>query len=71
MKLGDFVKEKRLNLSMSQTDFGEHIGVSFVTINNIEKKHYCGLKTLRILSENLNVTTEKLREMMVEHEDNE
>ena len=67
MKLGDFIKKKRLDLSMSQMDFGDFVGVSFVTVNSIENKHSCGLKTLRLLSEALNEPVQKLREMMVDN----
>lgn len=64
MKLGDFVKQRRLEMSMSQTDFGDFVGVSYVTINAVENHHTCGLKTLRLLAEKLQVPTQDLRAMM-------
>lgn len=64
MKLGEFVKEKRLDLGLSQAEFGTHVGVSYVTINNIENKNKCGLITMRKLSKSLEITTKELRAMM-------
>lgn len=69
-KLGSFVKEKRLDLGLSQNEFANHVGVSYVTINNIENNHKCGLISLRKLSQALKVETKELRSMMVKHEDN-
>ena len=70
-KLGSFVKEKRLDLGLSQNEFANRVGVSYVTINNIENSHKCGLISLRKLSQALNVETKELRSMMVKHENNE
>lgn len=69
MKLGEFIKEKRLDLGLSQAEFGKKIGVSYVTINNIENQNKCGLITMRKLSKELEVSTKDLRAMMI-HENN-
>ena len=72
-KLGDYVKERRLEMSMSQKDFGDWVGVSYVTINAVENHHTCGLKTLRLIADKLEVLPQDLRAMMEREsdEDNE
>lgn len=70
-KLGNYVKEKRLDLGLSQNEFGDYVGVSYITIHNVETQSKCGLATLRKLSKALDVDTKDLRAMMVQNEDNE
>lgn len=69
MKLGDFIKESRLNKGMSQKDFSDFLGVSYVSLNRAENHHKCGLKLLNALSENLDVSIAELRQMIVEEDE--
>lgn len=66
MKLGDFIRESRLNKGMSQKDFSDFLGVSYVSLNRAENNHKCGLKLLNALSENLDISIAELRQMIVE-----
>lgn len=70
MTLGEYIKETRLNKGMNQTQFGEFVGVSYVSINHLENKNTCGLQMLRKLSKALGVPIKDLRSMM-NNEDNE
>lgn len=70
LKLGEFVKDERLNRGLTQQDLAQALAVSIVTINAIENKHTCGIKLLKRLSEFFEVSIPELREMVV-NEDNQ
>lgn len=69
MLLGNYVRNERMNMGMSQKEFGRYLGISYVSISNLEKSHKCGLSILKKLSKYLNVSIEELRKMMVQDED--
>lgn len=66
MLLGNYVRNERKNMGLSQKEFGKYIGVSYVSISNLEKNHRCGLLILRKLSKYLNISIEELRSMTVD-----
>lgn len=70
-KLGLFIREKRLNLALTQKEFAERLGISNVTLSKIERGGRIGSMVLKLLSKYFSVSTKLLREMMVEKiEDN-
>lgn len=70
-KLGLFIREKRLNLALTQKEFAERLGISNVTLSKIERGGRIGSMVLKSLSKYFSVSTKLLREMMVEKiEDN-
>jgi transcriptional regulator with XRE-family HTH domain len=66
MKLGEFIKESRLNRGLSQHDFSKMLNVSYVSLNRAELYHRCGNKLLKALNEVTGVSIAELRQMMVE-----
>lgn len=64
-KLGIYVKEKRLNLALTQYEFADKIGISNVTLSKIENGGRIGSLVLKLLSKYFSVSTKLLREMMV------
>lgn len=68
MNLGEFIKEERLNRGLTQTALANEVGVSFVTINKIEKTHHCGIRTLAALSEFFGISLTELRNMVKKNE---
>lgn len=69
MKFTEWLKNERLNRGMNQQMFADFCKLSMVNINWLEtRKRKPGLKTLRNLSEALNVDVEELVRM-VENED--
>jgi len=67
MKLGDFVREERLNRGMTQNEFADVLGLSYVSINTLENKNQCGIKIIKKLSEYLQVSIPELRAMLDEN----
>jgi transcriptional regulator with XRE-family HTH domain len=68
MTLGEYVKERRLNAGMSQTDLADELGLSITTIVNIERDKTAGLKSLNALAEYFKVDVKMLRAL---YENNE
>ena len=64
-KLGEWLKEKRLNKAMSQVEYADKIGISNVTLSKIESGENVGSNVLRKLSIETGVATKMLREMML------
>ena len=64
-KLGEWLKEKRLNKAMSQVEYAEKIGISNVTLSKVESGENVGSNVLRKLSIETGVATKMLREMML------
>ena len=64
-KLGEWLKEKRLNKAMSQVEYAEKIGISNVTLSKVESGENVGSNVLRKLSVETGVATKMLREMML------
>lgn len=64
MNLGDFVREERLNRGMTQHEFADAVGLSYVSINTLENKNQCGIKIIKKLSEYLEVSIPELRAML-------
>lgn len=67
MKLGDFVREERLNRGMTQNEFADAVGLSYVSINSLENGNQCGIKIIKKLSEYLDVSIPQLRAMLDEN----
>ena len=66
------MREKRLNLALTQQEFAERIGISNITLSKIERRGRIGSVVLKLLSKYFSVSTKLLREMMVSKiEDNE
>jgi transcriptional regulator with XRE-family HTH domain len=68
LKLGEFIKEERLNRGLTQTELANQLGVSYVTVNKLENRNHCGVKTLLALSLFLGVSLTELRSYMNNHE---
>lgn len=64
-KLGEWLKEKRLNKAMSQVEYADKIGISNVTLSKVESGENVGSNVLRKLSIETGVATKMLREMML------
>lgn len=72
MRLGEYVKNERLNRGLTQYELAEKCNLSFVTINFIENNKKPGIKSLNTLSEFFGISVEELRKMMNDkYEDNE
>jgi transcriptional regulator with XRE-family HTH domain len=68
-KLSGFVRERRLDEAMTQQQFSEKIGITSVTLSNLENGKTIGSRTLRILSLYFSVPTKLLRSMMLYEDD--
>lgn len=64
MRLGEYVKELRLNKGLSQKMLAEICELSFVTINHVENQHKAGIKTLNALSNYFEIPIEEFRNKM-------
>lgn len=69
MKLGEFVKQQRLNKGLTQEQLAEICELSFVTINSIENNKKPGIRTINMLSKIFDTSVADLRNML--NEDNE
>jgi transcriptional regulator with XRE-family HTH domain len=73
-KLGLFVREKRLSQAFTQEQMARKIGITSVSLSNLENGKHIGSNILRKLASHFNVSTRLLREMMlikIEENDNE
>ena len=70
-KLGKHLRDKRLNLALTQIELGKKIGVTNVTISRIESGVHIGPATIRKLSEFLNIATQNIRALMLFKEETE
>jgi len=68
MTLGEYVKERRLNAGLSQTDLADELGLSITTVVNIEQNKTAGLKSLNALANYFKVDVKMLRAL---YENNE
>lgn len=64
-KLGEFIKNKRKNLALTQVEYAEKIGITNVTLSKIEQGEEIGTVVLRKLARFTNVSPKVLREMML------
>lgn len=69
MKLGEFVKQQRLNKGLTQEQLANLCELSFVTINSIENNKKPGIRTINMLSKIFDTSVADLRNML--NEDNE
>jgi transcriptional regulator with XRE-family HTH domain len=69
-KLARYVKNKRLDAGLSQRQYARIIGVTSMTLSNIENGRHVGTSTIRKLSEHFILQTKTLRGMMI-NEDNQ
>lgn len=58
--LNDFLFKKRNKLGLNKTEFAEYLGISKVTLLNIENGEKAGSFVLNKISKALNVSVEKL-----------
>ena len=58
--LNEFLFKKRNKLGLNKTEFAEYLGISKVTLMNIESGEKVGSFVLNKISEALNVSVEKL-----------
>jgi len=71
-ELGKFLKERRLELALSQKMLAEQIGITSITLWKIEKGKQIGSSTIRKLSKYLNIRTRDIRNLMLmKNENNE
>ena len=64
-KLGLFVREKRLSQAMTQQQMAKKIGITVVSLSNLENGKHIGTNILRKLASHFNISTRLLREMML------
>lgn len=64
-KLGKLLKERRLDLALSQVQMAEKIGITNITLFKIEKGEHIGSSTIRKLSAYLNIGTRDIRNLML------
>lgn len=64
-KLGDFIREKRLNHAMTQEDYAHKIGITQTTLSKIENGEPIGSNVVRKLATFTNISTKVIREMML------
>jgi len=67
MKLGEFVKQQRLNKGLTQEQLANLCELSFVTINAIENNRKPGIKSINILSRVFETSVADLRNMINEN----
>jgi len=65
-ELGRVVKEKRKDAAMNQDEFAQALGITSSTVSRVERGEIVGAKTLRALSEYLQIPTRILRSLMHE-----
>ncbi len=70
-KLAGLVRERRKDEAMTQEEFAKVLGLTSVTISNLENGQHVGPKSLRALSKHLGIGTKQLRRLMLTDEDNE
>ena len=63
-KLGRFLKERRIDLALSQVGMAKEIGITNITLHKIEKGIHVGSATIRKLALFLNISTRDVRAMM-------
>ena len=68
-KLGKFVKERRMNLALSQVELAKDIGITNITLHKIEKGEHIGSATIRKLATFLNMSTQDVRSLMLYEEE--
>lgn len=66
-KLAQWVKDKRIKEDMTLIDFGNLVGLSYITIYKIEHGKTVGSKALRQLAAKYNVSVRHLRGLMTEY----
>ena len=64
-KLGDFIRNKRKNLALTQIEYADKIGITAVTLSKIENGEEIGSNVLKKLAEFTNISPKVLREMML------
>lgn len=69
-KLSNFIREKRLDEALTQQQFADIVGITNVTLSNLENGRPVGSKTIKKLSDFTGVPTKTLRRLMNENEDN-
>lgn len=69
-KLGSYVKERRKDLALSQEDMAKVIGITNVTLCNLENGKQVGSNTIRKLSAYFHISTRDIRNLMLIDEDN-
>ena len=69
-KLAVLVRERRKDEALTQEEFAKVLGLTSVTISNLENGQQVGPKVLRALSKHLDIGTKQLRRLML-HENNE
>lgn len=65
-KLGTLVRERRKDEAMTQEEFAKVIGLTSVTISNLENGQKVGPKTLKAISAHLGIGTKNLRRLMMD-----
>ena len=66
-RLGNFIKQKRLDEALTQQELAEQLGLTSVTISNLENGQKVGSKTLKALSKKFGIETKVLRRMQYEN----
>ena len=66
MKLGDYIKQERLNRGLTQRELARECDLSFVTINSIENNKKPGIKSINVLSRFFDTEITELRRMLDE-----
>lgn len=66
-KFKKWLKDERLNKSLSQSDLAKELGISIYTINNLEQgKTLPNLKNIKLISQYFETPVEEIRKMMEE-----
>lgn len=68
MKLGMWLRNKRYELELTQAELAKVLGLTPVTISNIETGKYCGRKSIYAISRFFKVSIKELLDL--KHEDN-
>lgn len=64
-KLAKLVIEDRLDLALTQREYGEMLGISVTSVVNIEKGGMLGSKVIKALAKHFNKNTKEIRELML------
>ncbi len=68
-KLGNFIRNKRLDMAYNQKMLAEKIGITYVSLSKIENGQHCGSCIIRKLAKYFNLPTVEIRKLMLSQEE--
>lgn len=67
LKIGNWLRDKRYNLNLTQKELSIALGLTVVTISNIENSKHCGRKSIYAMSRYFKVPIKELLDLRNEN----